>query len=292
LNPRGLYLFGAGNQEPLWQYLIAPYPTSAVCVDLQNEGANDILMGSAATDNGNRLPDGTDDAHSYIYAISRHENLLWRREMEGYFSETMPLVLPVPGGKTRLYAMVSSSPEVRNNETGVMVELGPHGEALARYDAGARLYNCVPVANDERHPAALVCADRLGFVHILDPDLKPRGKAQVIPNPFGVVNMEVVGVESLVSHGPKQIILQASQVEIQASRTVGETRAAVNQVFWHENSILVVDQQLTLPARYLVAEKWSANYVSWSVKMADWDGDGAQEILSLTTDVKVLKFER
>jgi serine/threonine protein kinase len=109
LNPRGLYSFALSNAEPQWQHLIAPYPTAVEMVDLDHDGQAEIVLGSSATGNTNRLADGTDDDHCYLYALTRNGALLWRRELEGPLSECWPVESKAGNPSGRVIVAVSAS---------------------------------------------------------------------------------------------------------------------------------------------------------------------------------------
>jgi len=58
---------------------------------------------------------------------------------------------------------------------------------------------------------------------------------------------------------------------------------------YEDLEIRLLDSELKTVARYPVDRKASRSF-AWQVKAADMDGDGIDEILSLSDHVEILKF--
>ncbi len=155
LKPRGLYCFDYETGTLLWRHDTGPYLTEVMPVDFEHDGILKVIAGSHAVNNGNHADDGTDDSHSYVYALSSEGRALWTRQFEGPFSLTHPLVAHIGcGSQDALLVWVTGSHLYRQDqakpEVGNILRIDAQGATFATYDAGARLINCVAVDLDER----------------------------------------------------------------------------------------------------------------------------------------------
>jgi hypothetical protein len=196
----------------------------------------------------------------------------------------------------RLFAWIEAGREYRPTvgEIGRIVEFNPgDGRILRSYDAGATVWSCVV---DWRGPPEILCTDRKGFLHVLDADLILKAKVQVVSSSLtgrlDEVRLYIDAVTNIVGKAGKQLVLHSSEVEHVSGDNPGSETKTINVRKSHRNTIRVLDSNLISIGTYEVADLWSSPGTNpgWSVRVADWDGDGVQEIISLTDKVTVLKY--
>ena len=83
--PRGILCLEYESKEIEWFYPTAPDPIPQVLADIDNDGKEEILLGSNAPCNGVIGMNDTDDCHAYIFAINLRGEELWIKEIgEGF----------------------------------------------------------------------------------------------------------------------------------------------------------------------------------------------------------------
>jgi hypothetical protein len=260
--------------------------------DLDGDGLDDAVIGSDAMANGRQLPNGSDDSHCYLYAISGKGLLLWQAEIGDTFVRSYPFVVQSPAGqKPRLYAWITAHPEVRGprGELGKVVEFDFRGNRLSQYDAGAYLACCLTDDLNSDRRSKILATDRLGCLHVLDLDLKPVHRIQVTQNAFTSVDLQLVAVTNVIGRTGKQLVFASSQVEHRAGHNVGNTLTEVNVHFVHNSCVQVWDSSLRLLSTHVLENKLK-EAPQRTYHVADWDHDGIQEIIVLDRTVKVLKY--
>ncbi len=114
---------------------VAPHVGKTLFADLNHDGVTDILFGTASPCNGNQLDDGTDDSHSYLYAVSGTGDLLWRSTTGSNFTSCEPLIADLNGtGTNEILARVSNYYQSTQGveEVGKVIKYDLAGHALAR----------------------------------------------------------------------------------------------------------------------------------------------------------------
>ena len=81
LHPRGICCFDVTTGELKWFFETATFVMEIELCDLDGDGQLEVIVGSNSPGNGSSLPDGTDDQHAYLYALSAKGELIWRREL-------------------------------------------------------------------------------------------------------------------------------------------------------------------------------------------------------------------
>jgi hypothetical protein len=76
-----------------------------------------------------------------------------------------------------------------------------------------------------------------------------------------------------------------------SGKNLGDHRKPLDPRWDERLEILVLDADLKPVARYVVPER-PVSDGPWAVKVADMDGDGLDEILSLRDNVEILKLKR
>jgi len=87
LKPRGVVLIDWDSRVQLWSFLCGPDVTSVETKDIDADGKQEILCGTAAPGNGN-VENGTDDLHTYVFMLNADGTLRWRTPIGHYSSRT------------------------------------------------------------------------------------------------------------------------------------------------------------------------------------------------------------
>ncbi|MFQ6093022.1 MAG: hypothetical protein ACE5OR_10125, partial [bacterium] len=82
--PRGVYAYGWETGNLLWHFPTACHIIRIMIDDLYGNGTEEIILSTSAPSNGYEI-NGMDDAHSYIIALDRRGNLLWKQVTSGIF---------------------------------------------------------------------------------------------------------------------------------------------------------------------------------------------------------------
>ncbi len=319
LQPRGLWCFDLARQTLRWSFPTAPWPTTLDVADLDGDGTNEVILGSAAVSNGASLPDGTDDSRAYVYAVSSRGRLLWRREFSGGFVRCYPLVLG-HGARgrspqdTRTNALAGSStgsawreqaelvvgvmiphPDPtklieRQQGDGHLVKLDHHGRTVAEYPVGVSVTSCLAEDLDGDGEPEVLATDRVGLLHVLTPNLKLRRQVQILrTNGFVCAEVTLLTVTNLTRSPGKHLVFSAMNFTQLRGTNLGQDKVEVNVQRFANVGLEVWDSSLRRLARYTF-EKQAKEWPVRQFLFADWDGDGAQEIVVLDRSVRVLKL--
>jgi tRNA A-37 threonylcarbamoyl transferase component Bud32 len=300
-SPRGLCCFDYETQQLLWTDRVGPALETLELLDLDGDGLLDFLVGSHSPQNGNRAADGTDDFHSYLFAISSEGKRLWTRELGGGYSGTHPIVADLNrDGWSEILAWASTSEEAHTNAVspgGLLVQLDYAGNEAARYRAKACLQACAAVDLDGDGRPEIVCADCDGYVHLLNADLTLRRKVQVARRPqdtnalFTMVWPFCLQAAKLLPGRGQQVVLACTKYRRYSYENPGDPDKPQDRNEFEDLRILVLGCNLDVLASLKVADQRHQN-MAWSVKTADMDGDGLDEILSLSDKVTIFKLRR
>jgi hypothetical protein len=294
-SPRGLCCFDFDTQELLWKYRTAPSLAGLEVLDLGGNGGTDYVFGSASPGNLERAPDGTDDFHASIFAVSSEGKSLWTRQLAGVYAAVTPLAVDFNGsGKKELLAWVHTcefAHETNAPEVGLIVKLDATGQIVAQYKAGACLLSCLAadLAGDGKQE--VICADCEGRIHLLNGDLTGRIVELVPTKRAGLVDLQIVAVARLRTGNHPQVVLRSSRYRKVPEFSSGKPTDPPIESIRDENTVLVLDSELRPIATYSVGTNWT-EHVFWDVKLGDVLGNGQAQILSLTDHVEVLQLTR
>ncbi|PWU08478.1 MAG: hypothetical protein C5B50_29495 [Verrucomicrobia bacterium] len=296
-NPRGLYCYNYGSGQLSWKFLTAPAPNEVVVTATNNNGVC-IVLGSYSPNNSNHLSDGTDDSHSYLYALSRDGELIWQRT-NGLYTTSKPLVADLKGdGRSEILVCVSANQietnelgQVVRYESGRIVKYDFAGRQIASYDAGTSLLSFT--TNAPRDGLCYVLAtDRKGRLHVLNADLKCVHLFEVthprFHGPFDSVKLYLEAIAGLNNRGERNLVFSSSQVEFRSGLTAGEPQKESNVRFYYDNRVVVWSSQFKPLATYTVKDKWDAD-PGFRVLVAHLD-DGRQGLLAIGTEPVLLKL--
>ena len=298
--PRGLVCFDFESSKRLWRYLTAPFPDEVELLDIKGDGQSCFAFGSFAPCNESRMEDGTDDLHAYMYAISTKGEPLWRwqRESAPGFSRVHPLVADLNrDGKEELLAWgdnlelnhVKHSPEV-----GRVVQLGDHGNELHESHAGACVFSCMAVDLDGDGRKEIVCTDCRGRAHLLNSELtQPKVFPLVLPK-YEYVDLRVIGTINPERGRKRRLVFSSfQQHQITTNNLAGSPRLPPDKFRRSEYTIFVTDLDFNRKASHALKQEFTEERsFDWEVKIADMDGDGSAEIVSLSDHVEILKWKR
>jgi hypothetical protein len=297
-SPRALVAFDYATGRLEWQQPIGPILYTVEKIALRDGGHTDFVCGSLAVCNGHSA-NGSDDGHSYVFAVSGTGDLIWRKEMSGPYSVTSVSV--VPGAeplRDKLFAWVKPSPaDHARHRPGMsrVVQLDNQGQVLANYEAGVCLESCQALNTETNGPVRVLCSDCDGYIHVLDASglellrkvriLEPRPR----PNSLDRAEISLLKVTRLTGGGGLRILAQCQVVRQRSFDNPGFLDRKSDELEFEDLEIRLLDTELASVARYHFADKSPAG-LGWAVKTADMDGDGLDEILSLSDRIEVLKL--
>jgi hypothetical protein len=295
--PRGLWCFDLETGQTRWQFPVAPAPKGPVIADLNGDGLLDMVLGSHAVSNGNRLIDGTDDAHSYVYAVAHDGRLLWRREFGNTYVWSHPLVSPVAGSREpAVFAWMEGEAINRESigepEVGRIARLHPaNGRTLSTFDAGARLFSCLAEDLDGDGRIEILATDRSGFLHLLDLELRPIQSVRIVTNQIGSVHLKLAAITNLSNARDRFLVFTTFQEEFVEGKNTGGQPEVVNLRHYHEASVLVLDTHLQQVAKHVLWDMLTLE-PSVAVRLLNMDADSSLEIVVLSNvePPRVLKF--
>jgi hypothetical protein len=295
-SPRGLCCFDFDTQKLLWKYLTGPSLSGLEVLDLGGNGETDFVFGSASVSNGNLGPDGTDDSHGYIFAVSSDGKPLWKLQLAGALATVNPLAVDFDGnGKKELLAWVHNglfAYKANLPEKGLLVKLNTKGQIVAQTNIGTCLVSCLAADLDGDGKQEILCSDCEGRVHVLNKDLSLRKRIELLPPQKGsIVDLKIVAVAKLRTGNHPQVVLRSSWYKNVPQLELGLPTESPRQTIRDENDVLVLDSKLRPLATYLVGTNWTKE-VFWDVKVGDVLGNGRPQILSLTDHVEVLQLTR
>jgi serine/threonine protein kinase len=307
--PRGLCCFDYETGQMEWQRLVGPMLYGLEFLDLDGDGFNDFICGSSSLDNGNVAEDGTDDSHSYVFAWSNVGKLLWSTNLSGTNSGAEVVTADLGGnGHKDIVAWVhrnESSHGLNDSVPSKIVQLGDQGQVLNYYQPGTCLQSCLAADLNNDGRAEIICSDCQGVVHILGPNLVPLKISRVFdggvrrPGKVDRAEVRLIAVRPFLQAGRLNLLVQCWMTRQDSAENLGDLRKPMDPRWDERFEILVLDTDLNPVARYDEAPQrpisdvgWASLLVGWTVRAADMDGDGLDEILSLRGHVEILKMKR
>jgi len=292
LKPRGISCFDFEDGALLWDYQFGPAPLGVEVCDVNGDGNLDVIAGSRAVGNGSEAPDGTNDGRAYLFALSDKGARLWIKDLgAGLGVACEPIFIDSDKDRKKaILAWVHAPSRYRGGEIGKIVRLDTSGATTATYDAGVEILSCRAADVDGDGKMEVVATDRMGNVHALTSRLAPLLKARIVS---AVCDKALVRLEEIVDFdgdGRKELVLTSSEVRRVSGNNPGFRDRPGNVEFYDNNSIWILNSELKPLARYVVAAKWK-RYPEFSVLVADMNGDGRAEIISLSDQAVILGLE-
>jgi hypothetical protein len=295
---RELGCFDYASGQMLWLHPVAPQLSPIEVVDLDGDGVEDIVCGGIAVANGKTVADGSDDQHSYIFAFSDGGELLWRTELAGAYSSAWVLLSDLNAdGRPEILVRVQANESLHPSgarSSGRILQVNYSGQIVESYEASTCLLSFLTVDVDGDGLPEVLCSDCEGSVHVLNRDLTLRRKIRVLetlecrPGTADRVDLRLIKAGRF-AHAPQtNLLAQCVLARQDAFKNPGHLDKPM-EVHYENLQILVLDPTLRTVARHHVAD--ATERLSWVVRTADCDGDGIEEILSLTDRVEVFKFQ-
>jgi hypothetical protein len=285
--PRGLYCYDFETNGLLWRFEMAMPSRKASLVDIDHDGRLAVLFGSYSLANHRALADGTDDAHSYLYAVSREGQLLWRRETNGVHSACEPLLADLDGdGRKAIVVLASCSYgmqkyicQTNRYDPGRFDPYEPRGELISApefgrivkydlrgnrvagpYDGGAALRSLAAVDCNGDHKLKIIAADRFGFLHILDSNLNLIDKVEVVhlrPD-CAWINLQLQEVTDLDGDGRPELVFCASQIQPSGEGPGSPSDPPLRPTHF-DNRVVVLSSEFKRLAEYVVDSEWESD---------------------------------
>ncbi|WP_428937017.1 protein kinase domain-containing protein [Fontivita pretiosa] len=246
----------------IWRREIGPKALAepAQFIDLDDDGRLDLLVGSYACANGNQADDGTNDEHSYIYAIRHDGALLWHARIDGAFTAARPVLADLDrDGRPEI--CVWSEGSYGHHDAGRIVVLDRKGVQKHAHQYDAALNSCLPADIDRDGEQELLATDRRGLLYIFDEDLKPGPEVKIIDAPgFAVIRLMLHAAADLDGDGTLELLMTSGLFEQTGQGAiVGQPTDKSPDQYWWKNEVLVVTADLNVAARYLISEQWENN---------------------------------
>lgn len=293
LRPRGLACFDLDSSELRWFFETAPFVAEVKLWDLDDDGQLELVVGTGSPANGCVLEDGTDDRHAYLYVLSSHGRLLWRRELAGQFAQVRPLDAGLDDPTVTVWVSSTHALNVLNQQTpvGMVLKLDSSGHVTHSRDLGGQLMSALATDLDADGTKEVLVTDRLGVLHALNEHLQPRQRLAIVGNRFDEVDLVLHATGLLGKDNRPYAVLTSSQVEYRTEPHPGNTRQRLNTRFYHDNRVIVLDNQLNLVATHLVSDKWT-EFPGFTVHLLPATKDGPPELLVLADQALFLGLNR
>ena len=302
LNPRGVVCLDFKTGKLLWQYFTASSANHLLTLDLDEDGSQDVVAGSYSVANGNKLSDGTDDLHSYLYALSGSGKLLWKLEMGDAYTECVPFretQHPQTPASSKAAALFTDQREisprrgffvaVRRNvdgKCGEVWKVDPQGNRLRHYDAKAPLLSWTVTSNREGREKEVLLTDCAGSLHVLDTNLQIKRVVPLLHKRYDYAALTLDAVSDLDKNGTSELVLHSSQVRFLDPETKVNRRSRNTDC-----RLWVLDQNLQVLAQFPIPEPRTIS-TPITVAISDGKDDRGTEIIVLAEQATVLQWRR
>jgi hypothetical protein len=291
--PRGLACFNMKTQKLLWRHLTGGLMHAAVVIDIDNDGRNEVVFGSAATGNGNVAPDGTDDKTSYVCALSNAGEPFWVRQLGGYSSAASPIAADLDGdGRKELVGWVQGSVAWHREGDCPIVILGPKGEVLSQFlppDKG-QVLSCIAADTNGDGKSQIIATDHYGRVFFLDEKLRVATQSKAVETPHTYTDLRLADCRNVTGDESPELIFTSSECKIVSSDNPGYATRPGN-VYYHYNCrILVTDLSCKPIAEHVMAERSKRQFTP-TVRVGRFRPGQGMEILVLYDKATFLGFE-
>lgn len=311
--PRYFSLYDLKKQAPIWEFRV-PSTACSLCLLPADSGGDrlpDFIIGLRAPCNRWRMPNGLDDAHSHLFAVSHDGKVLWEwTNLAGGFTDVVPCLMEDKGEDAivvRLTLTAEMSALMGSTETpeGALLKIGRDGSLISDYWHTNDLNTHLVTQLRTIGPPVVLATDSGGWLHCFDSDLRPIAhvpvapgtntwvtrSAPVPPNTNNWSMLELVGVEDLDGDGKVEVVLHAAQLEYRGAKSLGKPGDPGRDDVYRDWSVIVLDEQLRLLKKYTYAQKRPEN-LGTEVRLAKRPTLGLTEILILGDQVRPLRFVR
>ncbi|MCX8109184.1 MAG: hypothetical protein N3G20_10300, partial [Verrucomicrobiae bacterium] len=278
----------------LWNYSCGPFPIAVEALDMDGDGTDEVVVGTAAVANGVEDANGISDSDCYFFAFDAKGKLLWRHRLGGVYARGFPIVEDTDhDGKRDLLGWTTSAPEVWlqgiHDEPCAVVRLNQDGLDTHRYNAPVTIQSCRVGDIDSNGTNEVLVADRDGFLVVLDQNLNEVRRERIINKRFTYVNPLIAGVGRVRGDALPDIVVLESQIDYVAGMNVGDPKGDQNVRVPHDVKVLLYDSTLKLRGEFLIYKKWM-DFLAPKCHLWDTDGDNRLEIVVIGPHVVVLDW--
>ena len=298
--PRALCCYDYATQKEDWRTEVGPPLTNLEMLDLDGDGAEEILCGSAAPCNGNAVEGAGDDSHSYIFTFHPTGGIFWKAEIPGDLDNASVVVRDLDGnGHPEILAFRQAS-EVNHATNapnlGRVMQLNPTNGAPGLFYA-PRVCLLTLLAHDLEGDGQteILCTDCRGDLHVLNADLSLRKVVPISPRmakTVGSIDHVTFRLNGLarLRRGQRPYLVTTSWENHDLEFRWGKVTDSADKSERRKEWIFILDSSLKVVARHHVADRSPAQF-SWNVLITDLEADGEDEILLLSERVDVLKLK-
>lgn len=201
LYPRGLMAYDARAGQELWHHWIGCSPgrqPPMVC-DLDNDGQQEIIFGTAATNNGSNLND-IDDSHSWLIALNKQGRRLWQTKIGGRTTNVKFWISDHDRATGIIACAVSGLAETK--DTNLIALIDPADGSIKKYLQVDQCYLGFAVYDYNRDgKIEILTGNYDGKLRIFNPRLELVAEQQMEPI------TELTGVQDLNQDGYNEIVL-------------------------------------------------------------------------------------
>jgi hypothetical protein len=258
-HPRGVWCFAYGQRQPtpLWTFECAPNVSQVECLDANGTGQRQIVLGMEAPDNDARMPDGTDDAHTYLVILSPRGELLKQWELWDRYSQSHVIIDPT---NRAFYVWSSySGSDLRDREglprQGEVIKFDYDGNPGPRFPSGAYLHSCALVDRHADGRRELLLSDADGWLHVLSLDLERVGGAKVFPGRKGCLRPNLIAAVDLIGDAAPELVFRVGEEEHVVGDNPGRPDQAAIVRFYQAPSVVVLDSAFRRIASHAIAER-------------------------------------
>lgn len=292
--PRAILALDPVTGQEAWRFDTAAVPTSLHIADLNGDGFMEVICGTDAVANGGVGADGTDDHHSYVFALAHDGQLLWRREIGGLHIITRMIVDDIDGqGQSGLLAWTECHHDHRAKarlpEIGEILRLDGGGNTIARYETGVRLFSCIAADLNGDGPREILATDRLGRVHLLAHDLTQPQCLPVIDPLYESVVFNFCAVADLDQDGHPELVATAMQRDPIDNSNPGRPDLPPSKLAFHDARLLLLNSDLDVLASQPLFDFWETN-PTLTVTLARTHPLAAPEIVVLMDHAQIFKW--
>ena len=208
---RGIMAVEPTSGEIVWKFLMGPQVHNLNFADVNNDGEDDVVIGTYAPDNG-AIHNGTRDDASYIFVINNQGKLMWRKRIGPHFTGVFPSIGDVDGdGEVEIVAYCyGTNPDfdktnllnIYNARDGKLINSGKIGNSFAPYNSTNR--SICHDLNDDGIDEIIV-GNTDGTIRKLDEDLNLID----VSKPFKIP-VDIVGVGDMDLNGTNEVIVMTA----------------------------------------------------------------------------------
>lgn len=169
---RGIVCFDPESGKRLWEYPTGTKITGAQFMDLDGQGAKEIILSSFAANN-DVIVNGTNDASSYVIVLDSKGNERWKEEVGNYHTFTHTAAADLDHDGTAEIVTTTERYHTRLKKEGVIIIFGgPTGKYKATYPSPSVSFSQPVVRSFSKDDVRIYVGDSDGKIWMFNRDLK------------------------------------------------------------------------------------------------------------------------